>query len=201
MGFFKKNRNLLLTFVVVFALVYYFKPDLFEGMHGSCGSCADQVEQFCGDGCGEIGYPYEGCTETEKPQAPQLENFSSCYQRKQIYLNSCDPDEPVGNADVHLERRFGKLYITINANLPYAKGGVFNTSFGAYYAFLSDTRNGKSINLGSLVRHGDRFYKLSTELLGEYSNYNEIIVYRQSEDYQPKKVLSGSITSQACSSL
>ena len=158
-------------------------------MSGSCGSCADQVEQFCGDGCGDLGYPY-GCGESTKPV---VENFSTCYQRKQIYLNSCDPDEPVGNADVHLERRWGKLYISINANLPYAKGGVFNTMWGSYHAFLVDTRNTKSINLGSLVRHGSRFYKLSTELLGDYSNYNEIWVYRQTEDFSPKKILSGKI--------
>ena len=84
---------------------------------------------------------------------------------------------------MRLERRWGKLYITINANLPYAKGGVFHTMWGAYHAFLVDTRNQKSINLGSLVRAGDRFYKLSTELLGDYSQYDQIWIYRQTENY------------------
>ena len=200
MGFFKKNRKLLLTIVVALALVYYFKPGLFEGMYGgSCGSCADQVEQFCGDdGDNEIGYPYGDCADSDN--TPPLESFSSCYQRKQIYHNSCDPDEPSGHADVNLERRFGKLYININANLPYAKGGVYNSAWGNYHAFLVDTRNTKSINLGSLVRDGSRFYKLSTDLLGEYSNYDEIVIYRQTEDNFPKKILSGSL-SQNCSSL
>lgn len=196
MQFLKKNMNTILFLAVIFFAVYYLNPGLFGVFEGMCGG--GHVEKFCGDGCGEMGYPY-GCGEEPKPEK-QYENFSSCYQRKQIYLNSCDPDEPTGHADVNLERRFGKLYITINANLPYAKGGTMNTMWGSWYAFLVDTRNNKSINLGSLVRHGDRFYKLSTELLGEYSNYNEIRVYRQSEDYKAKLILSGKIAQQ-CSSL
>ena len=129
------------------------------------------------------------------------EGFSSCYQRKQIYLNSCDENEPTGMADVNLEKRWGKLYINIQANLPYARGGVFHSMHGAYWAILYDSRNKKSINLGSLVRHGDRLYKLSTELLGDYSDYNQIDVYRQTEDYRPKRILTGSITGQQCTSL
>lgn len=195
MGFLEKNKNMLLTIAVFVGALYYLNPwitaGITEGMHGG-------KEKFCGDGCGEMGYPY-GCGEANVTKG--VEKFSSCYQRKQIYLNSCDPDEPHGHADVYLEKRWGKLYININGNLPYAKGGVFNSMFGAYHAFLVDTHNNKSVNLGSLVRHGDRFYKLSTELLGEYSNYDQIWVYRQSEDYSPKLVLKGSITGQMCSSL
>lgn len=130
-----------------------------------------------------------------------LEDFSSCYQRKQIYLNSCDPDEPTGIGDVNLEKRWGKLYINIQCNLPYARGGVFHTMWGAYHCFLVDSRSNRSVNLGSLVRHGDRMYKLSTELLGDYSDYDRIDIYRQTEDYAPKRVLTGSITGQQCSSL
>jgi len=129
------------------------------------------------------------------------EDFSSCYQRKQIYLNSCDGDEPTGIGDVNLEKRWGKLYINIQCNLPYARGGVYFSMFGAYHAFLVDSRNKRSINLGSLVRHGDRMYKLSTELLGDYSDYDRLDIYRQTEDYAPKRVLTGSITGQQCSSL
>jgi hypothetical protein len=131
----------------------------------------------------------------------EKEGFSSCYQRKQIYLNSCDSDEPTGMGDVNLEKRWGKLYINIQANLPYARGGVFHTMWGSYIAFIVDSRNQRSINLGSLVRHGDRMYKLSTELLGDYSDYDRIDIYRQTEDYAPKRVLTGSITGQQCTSL
>ena len=130
-----------------------------------------------------------------------VEDFSTCIQRKQIYLNACDSDEPTAHADVNLEKRWGKFWINIQANLPYARGGVFHSMWGAYSAFLIDSRNKKSINLGSLVRHGDRMYKLSTELLGDYSDYDRIDIYRQTEDYAPKRVLTGSIVSQNCSSL
>lgn len=198
MGFFEKNSKLIITIVILFAVVYYFYPGILEGMTPGCGSCAVQIDKFCGDGCGEMGYPY-GCGESNVK--PEHENFSSCYQRKQIYLNSCDPDEPTAHADVNLEKRFGKLYINITANLPYAKGGVFNTMWGSYHAFLVDTHNGKSINLGSLVRHGSRFYKLATELLGDYSEYDSIFIYQTVEDYSPKLKMKGSITGQNCSSL
>ena len=119
--------------------------------------------------------------------------------KKKIYLNTDGCANPtMGHGDVMLEKRWGKLYITINCNLPYAKGGVFHTMWGAYHAFLVDTKNKTDINLGSLVRHGDRFYKLNTELNGDYRGYNEIIIVRKTEDYPPVTVLRGSITKQAC---
>jgi len=130
-----------------------------------------------------------------------LESFSTCYQHKQIYLSSCDPDQPTGVGDVNLEQRWGKLYIKIVCNLPFALGGVFHTVWGAYYAVLYDRKHQKSINLGSLVRSGDRWYRLATELLGDYCCYDEIQIWRQTEDYKPKMVLKGSISGQQCSSL
>lgn len=130
-----------------------------------------------------------------------VEQFSTCLQKKQFYLNSCDANESTAHADVNIEKRFGKLYITINANLPYAEGGVFHTVYGAYHAFLISSSDGESINLGTLVRHGDRFYKLATELLGQYEKFDRLDVYRQTEDYQPKRVLTGSIMAQGCTSL
>ena len=129
------------------------------------------------------------------------EKFSTCLQSKQIYLNSCDETEPTNHADVFLEKRFGKFYITIKANLPYAEGGVFHTVYGAYYCFLVSSTDNESINIGTMVRHGDRWYKLSTELLGQYDKFDRIDVYRQTEDYEPKRVLTGSINKQGCSSL
>ena len=134
------------------------------------------------------------------PDEQQVEQFSTCLQHKQIVLNSCDQSEPSNHADVNIEKRWGKLYISINANLPYAQGGVFHTMYGAYHAFLINSASNESINLGTLVRHGDRWYKLATELLGQYDGFDRIDVYRQTEDYQPKRVLTGSITNQLCTS-
>jgi hypothetical protein len=129
-------------------------------------------------------------------------DYSTCYKQKKIYLNSDDCDESYGHGDAMLEKRWGKLYITLNANLPYAQGGVMHTMWGAYHAFLVDSRKQESdIYLGSLVRHGDRFYKLSTELLGDYSNYDKIIVLRKTEDYPAVSVLKGNISRQHCTSL
>lgn len=138
---------------------------------------------------------------TQPRSAGGVENFSTCVGHKQIYLNSCDADEPTGTGDVNIDNKYGKTYISIIANLPYAMGGVFHSMWGAYNAFLVDSRSGKSINLGSLVRSGDRQHRLMTELAGDYSNYDRIDVYRQTEQYRPKRVLTGSITCQGNSSL
>ena len=119
----------------------------------------------------------------------------SCIKSKQIYLNSdgCD-EESTAHADVNMENRFGKIFLNINANLPNVKGGDFQTAYGAYHAFLVDKyRREPRVYLGQLVLHGDHFYKLVTELLGDYSNYNEILVIRKTEDYPAVKVLRGKI--------
>lgn len=188
------TTSYILIAVVAFVVLVYLNPMFLEQLKGMFV----KREGFCGQGdCGELDYPYGPNTVNRQPR----ENFSSCYQSKQIYLNSTDEDEPSNHGDVHLENRWGKLYITLNCNLPYVKGGVFNTMWGSYHAFLVDTRKNKSINIGSLVYHGDKFYKLATELLGDYSEYNEIWVYQQTEDYAPKLKLKGSITGQQCSSL
>lgn len=185
-------KSYILIAVVAIVVLVYLNPSVLQTIVPA------PQENFCGTGdCGDMTYPYGPNTVNRQPR----ENFSSCYQSKQIYLNSADPDEPGCHGDVHLENRWGKMYITLNCNLPYAKGGVFNTMWGSYHAFLVDTRTKKSINIGSLVFHGDHFYKLATELLGDYSEYNEIWVYQQTEDYAPKLKLKGSITGQQCSSL
>jgi hypothetical protein len=124
------------------------------------------------------------------------DDYSTCYANKKIYLTS---DDSAGHGEVTLEKRFGKLYVTLNCNLPYALGGVFHTSYGAYHAYMVNTKTQDTINLGTLVRHGDRFYKLTTELLGDYRGFDLIKVVRKTEDFPAVQVLSGSITKQNCS--
>lgn len=186
------TKNLILALVSLYVVYYLYTAFNNVVYEPFCPLKETSCQGSDNEGCGS----YADGVFTGEP-----ESFSSCYLRKQIYLNSCDPDSPTSHADVNLDQRWGKLYITINANLPFALGGVMNTMWGAYHAFLVDTRTNKSINIGSLVRHGDRFYKLSTELLGEYHNYNEMWIYRQTEDYEPKLVLRGNIKKQSCSSL
>lgn len=153
-------------------------------------------EGFCGCGKG----PGCGCGLSKSSYYGRDDDYSTCFQKKQVYLNAegCD-EESMSMGEVLLQKRYGKLYITINANLPYAKGGVFHTMYGAYHAFLVDTNGKQNIYLGTLVRHGDRFYKLSTELLGDYRAYDKIVIARKTEDYPPVTVLKGSIYSQHCS--
>jgi hypothetical protein len=139
------------------------------------------------------------CPKSLKIQNSSIEGFSNCTAYKQIYLNGILSSGD--HADVNLENRFGKLFIYINANLPYALGGVFHTLEGSYQAFLIDRKNGLSINLGSLIRHGDRFYKLATSLEGNFDNYDEIHVYRRTENHEPVLVLKGNICEQNRSSL
>jgi hypothetical protein len=126
----------------------------------------------------------------------QNDDYSTCYANKKIYLTS---DDSAGHGEASLEKRFGKLHIKLNCNLPYALGGVFHTSYGAYHAFMINSKTQDTINLGTLVRHGDRFYKLNTELLGDYRGYDELKVIRKTEDFPVVNVLSGSITKQNCS--
>ena len=169
--------------IMIFALLF-----LYEMMKGSS-------EGFCGCGKG----PDCGCG-LSKNSYGAGDDYSTCFQKKQIYLTAegCE-EESMSHGEVLLQKRFGKLYITLNTNLPFVRGGVFHTMYGAYHAFLVDTKTKKRIYLGTLVRHGDRFYKLSTELLGDYRNFDQIIVVRKTEDYPPVTVLKGSITKQHCS--
>ena len=144
----------------------------------------------------------QGTTIIALIQSPETrEKFSSCYQQKQFYLNSVDPDQITGVADCFLEKQFGTLYINIQANLPYAQGGDFHTVWGSYHCFLVDSRCGKSVNLGSLAYSGDHWYRLRTQLNGDYSDYDTVQIWRQTEDYKPRLVLQGSITNQGCSSV
>jgi hypothetical protein len=126
-------------------------------------------------------------------------NFSTCLFSKQIYLNSCDQEEPSNHAVVYLNKQAGRLMINMRANLPDALGGIFHTGMGAYHVFLIDSHSQQSINIGSMIKDGSRWYTLATALLGDYDNFDRIDVYRQTENYTPKRVLTGSITAQSCS--
>lgn len=126
-------------------------------------------------------------------------NFSTCLFSKQIYLNSCSQEEPSNHAVGYLQKKSGRLNINLRANLPYAEGGVFHTNMGAYHVFMIDSTGKQSINLGSMIRDGSRWYTFATALLGDYDNFDRIDVYRQTENYRPVRVLTGSISAQSCS--
>jgi hypothetical protein len=176
-------KEWIIVSLIIFFVWFILKNSTEEGF-GGYGICGGD----CSMGRGLTYRTYYG----------RDDDYSTCYTKKKIYLNSVGTNDS-SHGEVMLEKRFGKLYITLNCNLPYAKGGVFHTSYGAYHAFLVKSKNEKdSIYLGTLVRHGDRFYKLTTELLGDYKGYDCIMVARKTEDYPPVTVLRGSITKQQC---
>ena len=169
--------QILSATIVIMSILFIWMWTSSQKNEGFCGMSED-----CGTG---ITRNYYG-----------NDDYNSCYKIKKIYLNSDGCEEAIGHGDALLEKRFGKLYITLNCNLPYAQGGDFHTMWGAYHALLKDNKTGEDLYLGSLVRHGDHFYKLNTELLGDYRNFDEIVIFRKTEDYPKVKVLRGSI---ACS--
>lgn len=178
-------KEWIIVFLTLFVIYFIFKyaaTNSTEGF-GGYGICGGD----CSMGKGLSYTSYYG----------KDDDYSTCYTKKKIYLNAVG-DSGSDHGEAILEKRFGKLYITLNCNLPYAKGGVFHTAYGAYHAFLLNTKNEDSIYLGTLVRHGDRFYKLTTELLGDYRGYDAICVSRKTEDFAPVKILHGSITRQQC---
>ena len=159
----------------------------------------NSAEMFEGTGvCGDDGDCSMGKGLTKRSYYGRDDDYTSCYSSKQIYLNNVD-DSATGHVEVILKKQFGKLMINLNCNLPYALGGVFHTMYGAYHAYIVNSRTNDNIYLGTLVRQGDRFYKLTTELLGDYRGYDQIIVTLKTEDFPPKTILSGSITKQNCS--
>lgn len=173
----------IIVALILFFVWFMLKNDDAEGF-GGYGICGGD----CSMGKGLTYKSYYG----------RDDDYSTCYTKKKIYLNAVS-DNDNSHGEVILEKQFGKLHVTLNCNLPYAKGGVFHTSYGAYHAFLINSKTKQSIYLGTLVRHGDRFYKLTTELLGDYRGYDEIKVSRKTEDFPPVCILKGSITKQQCS--
>ena len=82
--------------------------------------------------------------------------------------------------------------ISIQANLPYAKGGVFNTFQGEYKCYLIS--EGYKRLLGSMIRYGDRIYRLNKTIPKTPIKYNKILITRKSELVQDEiPVLEGLI--------
>lgn len=127
-----------------------------------------------------------------------LEGFVTCYYNKTVYLQ--DVTGGASEAVVDLENNRGRLYVSINANLPYHKGGVFGTTVSNYIAYLVNKKHPHRkdlppIMIGHLLRYGDRRYRLKNEVLGNYHDYSHLIVVRHAlnEDYPDVVVLEGEV--------
>lgn len=138
-----------------------------------------------------------------------LEGFVTCYYNKTILLKDVSGSQN-GNGNgngngmsegvVDLENNRGRLYISINANLPYHKAGVFGTTVSDYAVYLVNRKYPHRKDLppvfvGYLLRYGDRRYRLKSELLGDYQDYSHLIVVRHplNENYPDVLVLEGEV--------
>lgn len=87
---------------------------------------------------------------------------------------------------------FANLYV-LNGN-PFSVEGIsLDKNFKhRYVAYLKNTKTGKKINIGQVLRDGDGLYKLkfTTDKLEEYIDYNEIEITHQSSEKETL-VLSG----------
>lgn len=127
-----------------------------------------------------------------------IEGFVTCYYNKTILLK--DVTGGMSEAVVDFENNRGRLYVSINANLPYHKAGVFGTTVSNYAAYLVNRKyphrkDLPPIFVGYLLRYGDRRYRLKNELLGDYQDYSHMTVVRHplNEDYPDVVVLEGAI--------
>ena len=64
-----------------------------------------------------------------------LEGFVTCYYNKTILLQDVT-EGGMSEAVADLENNRGRLYVSLNANLPYHKAGVFGTTVSNYAAYL-----------------------------------------------------------------
>jgi hypothetical protein len=97
---------------------------------------------------------------------------------------------------VYIIEIFANLYVLNGNPFGVEKLGIDNTSFKhKYIAYLKNTKTGKKINIGQLLRDGDGVYKLKfqSDDINEYTKFNEIEIVHQS----PQKeilVLTGKFT-------
>ena len=123
-----------------------------------------------------------------------FEGFFTCFTNKSIILQ--DMTGGLSEGVVELEKNRGRLYISVNANLPYHKAGDFGESTSNYGVYLVDRKNDMRIFAGYLIRYGDRRYRLKNELLGNYDDYTHVIVVRHQingEGFPDVVVLEGAL--------
>ena len=123
-----------------------------------------------------------------------LEGFNDCVKSKRVYMNNVSNSMSEGVA--LLERNnFDELFVSLQANLPYIKAGVFNTlDEGRYHVFLYDRKTNKHVPVGHMFRYGDRFYRLKSSLknASKYVKFTDILVYSKNR-FGDKLVLQGKL--------
>lgn len=126
------------------------------------------------------------------------EGFTTCNIQKKVVLN--DVSGGLSEGAAMFEQNRGRLYVSIQGNIPYNKGGTFNTVVSDYKVYLvkEDDKGEETsdrVYLGYMIRYGDRVYRLKNELLGTYSDYTHVLVERiyKNKAYAPEAVLKGKL--------
>ena len=87
---------------------------------------------------------------------PEIEEGYNSY--KTYTMNSVDPDYGYSTASVFKLCKENKVTLSVEANLPLAEGGDFNTEDTEYYLVYNNEK------LTKLERDLDRFYRGSVEI-------------------------------------
>lgn len=105
------------------------------------------------------------------------------------------PQMKTSNAIYNIEI-LANLYVLNGNPFGLEKLNIDDTSFKhKYIAYLKNTKTGKKINIGQVLRDGDGMYKLKfqTEDVNEYVNFNEIEIVHKSP-LKETLVLNGKFT-------
>lgn len=115
-------------------------------------------------------------------------------QMKQIRLN--DATDGMDTGYMYLETTQERTGVTLEANLPFIRGGDYNMVDGLYHAYMVKN-NGEKYYLGSPQRETDGYSRLRTYIPSNlFRQFTDVIVVRKTLGYTPVVVLKGSIMEQ-----
>ncbi len=116
-----------------------------------------------------------------------IEGFNTCYHTKNIQLNDVTNSDPSSSGHATMETNRGKLYVEINAVIHDSSGYT-----GNYSTCLYNRDTGDTVPLGYMLKYGPFKYRLVNDLLGNYSGYTDVLVFKKNE-YGTQVVLQGNL--------
>lgn len=118
------------------------------------------------------------------------ECFDEKYYSRQLYLSDMSGGMSTGQA--FIEKKCKKLFINLEAVLPYARGGVFISLDGIYNVYIINKETGEKKYIGTLNREDYRVYYLKAVLNHPFDfGVHGIMVTRKTEDHKEKPILVG----------
>lgn len=112
------------------------------------------------------------------------------YVIRRIYLS--DMSGGMSTAQAFIEKKCKKLYINLEAALPYARGGTFISLDGIYNVYIINKETGEQTYIGTLNREDFRVYYLKAVLEHpfEYKKHG-IMITRKTRNHKEKPILVG----------